>query len=231
MKLTQIFSLLSVIFLLSTTAACASRSDNAAAERATGSTPQATATQTSQSPQVAQTTQNSQQPRIKTETLSVEGEETEISLTLYDEVSEVFTTYVPENDFVAESSGSGEGTGARFYFSADGTKNGAVYVAMFFPAQATSLEQIKELVTQPNGLLQSNQWQVVSRTETVSYPWAKEKIIFNEQGTASQPIGGAVYIGESEGKAFYVITHYPLEYADGFGPRADLILKNLQVSR
>ena len=230
MKLTQIFSSLSVAFLLSTMAACASASENAVTKGATGSTTQTTATQTSHSTQVAQTPPNSQQSRTKTDVISVEGEETEISLKLYDAASEVFTTYFPENDFVAESGSSGEGTGARFYFSAGGAKNEAVYIAMFFPAQATSLEQIKKLVMQQGGLLQSNQWQVVNQTQEVPYSWAKEKITFYEQRTASEPIGGEVYIGESDGKAFYVITHYPAEYAEGFGPRADLILKNLQVS-
>ncbi len=228
MKLTQIFSLLSVAFLLSTMAACASASENAVT-KGRSSTTQTTTTETSQSTQVAQTPPNTQQSRTKTDVISVEGEETEISLKLYDAASEVFTTYFPENDFVAEAGGSGEGTGARFYFSAGGAKNEAVYVAMFFPAQATSLEQIKKLVTQQSGLLQGNQWQVVNQTEEVPYSWAKEKITFYEPRTASEPIGGEVYIGESDGKAFYVITHYPAEYAEGFGPRADLILKNLQV--
>lgn len=230
MKLTQIFSLVSVAFLLSTMAACVSASEKAVT-KGTSSTTQTMATETSPSTQVAQTPPNTQQSRTKTDVISVEGEETEISLKLYDAASEVFTTYVPENDFVAESVTSGEGTGARFYFSAGGTKNEAVYVAMFFPSQATSLEQIKKLVTQQAGLLQGNQWQVVNQTEEVPYSWAKEKITFYEQRTASEPIGGEVYMGESDGKAFYVITHYPAEYAEGFGPRADLILKNLQVSR
>ena len=229
MKLTQIFSLLSVAFLLSTMAACASASENAVT-KGRSSTTQTTTTETSQSTQVAQTPPNTQQSRTKTDVISVEGEETEISLKLYDAASEVFTTYFPENDFVAEAGGSGEGTGARFYFSAGGAKNEAVYVTMFFPAQATSLQQIKKLVTQQSGLLQGNQWQVVNQTEEVPYSWAKEKITFYEQRTASEPIGGEVYIGESDGKAFYVITHYPAEYAEGFSPRADLILKNLQVS-
>ena len=229
MKLTQIFSLLSVSFLLSTMAACVSASEKAVT-KGTSSTTQTTATETSQSTQVAQTPPNTQQSRTKTDVISVEGEETEISLKLYDAASEVFTTYFPENDFVAEAGGSGEGTGARFYFSAGGAKNEAVYVHMFFPAQATSLEQIKKLVTQQSGLLQGNQWQVVNQTEEVPYSWAKEKITFYEQRTASEPIGGEVYIGESDGKAFYVLTHYPAEYAEGFSPRADLILKNLQVS-
>ena len=230
MKLTKIFSLLSTAFLLSTIAACASASENAGTQSITGSTTQTTAPQTSQPTQVAQTPPNSQQPRTKTEVISVEGEETEISLKLYDEASEVFTTYFPENDFVAESGGSGEGTGARFYFSAGGTRNEVVYISMFFPAQATSLEQIRKLVMQPGGLLQSNRWQVVNRTEEVPYSWAKERIVFRE-GMTSQNIMGEIYIGESNGKAFHVITHYPAEYSEGFIPRSELILQNLQVNR
>ncbi|NEQ26537.1 MAG: hypothetical protein F6K28_47415, partial [Microcoleus sp. SIO2G3] len=79
-------------------------------------------------------------------------------------------------------------------------------------------------------LVASNRWQVVNPSEEVPYSWAKERIVFRE-GMTSENIMGDVYIGESNGKAFYVITHYPAEYAEGFGPRADLILKNLQVSR
>ncbi|NEQ25958.1 MAG: hypothetical protein F6K28_44285, partial [Microcoleus sp. SIO2G3] len=194
MKFTQIFSLLSVAFLLSTIAACASTSENSVPKGATGSTLQTTTTETSQSTQVAQTPPNAQQPPTKTETISVEGEETEISLNLYDEASEVFTTYVPKDDFVAESGSSGEGTGTRFYFNAGGTKNEAVYVHMFFPAQATSLEQIKKLVVQPGGLFASNRWQVVNPSEEVPYSWAKERIVFRE-GMTSENIMGDVYIG------------------------------------
>ncbi len=230
MKLPKILPLLAAIFVFSTIAACASRSDNAVNTGAdsNGSTPQASATENNQSTQTIETTQ-SQRHSTKTDTISVEGEKTEVTLKRYDQASHVFTTYFPENDFVAESSGSGEGTGTRFYFNAGGQQNKDVYVALFFPAQATSLEQIKQLVTQEPGLLESNQWKVVNQTEEVPYAWAKERIVFEEQRPSSQNIQGEVYIGESNGKAFYVITHYPAEYAEGFGPRADLLLKNLQL--
>jgi hypothetical protein len=39
---------------------------------------------------------------------------------------------------------------------------------------------------------------------------------------------GAIYIGEDKGKAFYILTHYPAEYSDGFEPRSAVILENLQ---
>lgn len=240
MKFPKVFSLLAAILVLSTVAACASRSDNAVNavnggdsiqdSSASRSTAQVPATETNQTEQAPQTTAASQRPNTKTETISVEGEATPVTLKLFEEASSVFTTYYPEEDFIAESGGSGEGTGTRFYFNAGGTKNENVYVRLFFPAQATTLEQINKLVTQERGLLQSNQWKVVERTDEVLYSWAKEKIIY-QQNTGSEPIGGEVYIGEANGKAFYVVTHYPMEYAEGFRPRADLILKNLEVTQ
>lgn len=153
------------------------------------------------------------------------GNRWKFPLTLYDEASEVFTTYFPQEEFVVESVGSGEGTGARFYFSAGGTKNEAVYVALFFPAQAMTQAQMQTLVNQ---VMQTNQWEVVNQSTDVPYAWAKERIVFEER-TGSEPISGEVYLGEANGKAFYAITHYPVEYAEGFGPRVDIILKNLQV--
>lgn len=232
MKLPKILPLLAAISVASTAAACVPQSDNAVNPGADsqGVTPQTSTTETNQPTPITGSTAQSLRPSTKTDTISVEGEKTKVTLKLYDQASQVFTTYFPEPDFVVESSGSGEGTGARFYFNAGGQQNQDVYVAMFFPAQATTLEQIKELVTQEQGLLQSNQWKVVNQDEDVAYSWAKERIVFEEQRPSSQNIQGEVYIGESGGKAFYVISHYPAEYAEGFGPRADLILKNLQVA-
>jgi len=42
---------------------------------------------------------------------------------------------------------------------------------------------------------------------------------------------GDVYLGEQNGKAFYVISQFPVEYGDGFPPRSDLILQHLEVGR
>ena len=60
----------------------------------------------------------------------------------------------------------------------------------------------------------------------VPYRWAKEKIVFSK----GKNIVGNVYIGQQNDKVFYVISQFPGEYGDGFSPRADLILQNLQVS-
>lgn len=249
MKLSQTISLLGAVFVLSTVAACTSDS-NTAINSETGSdrastpaqsdslgdssaspvTEQSTAeTQKNQPAPTAETKEESKRPSTKTDTISIEGEKSQVTLKLYDELSQVFTTYFPDNDFVAESASSGADTGSIFYYNVDGTKNKDVYVSVSFPTWANNAEQLERLLTAKGGLVQRNQWQMENRTKDVPYSWAREKIVYKEPGS-SQNIVAEVYIGEDNGKAFYVITRYPAEYGDGFGPRADFILKNLQAS-
>jgi ABC-type Fe3+-hydroxamate transport system substrate-binding protein len=240
MKLTKVLPLLIAISVLSTTVACTSRSDKAvnsgtANDRASAatqgeiSTPDSTAAIKNNQPvQTADTKQESTRPSTKTDTISVEGEKSEVTLKLYNELSQVFTTYFPKDDFVAESRRSGADTGSTFYYNVDGTKNKDVYVSISFPTWANNAEQLERLLTAKGELIQRNQWQMQSRTKDVPYSWAKKKIVYKQPGS-SQNIIAEVYIGEANAKVFYGITHYPAEYGDGFAPRADLILKNLQV--
>lgn len=242
MKLTKTLSLLGAVFILSTVAACTSGSNTAVDSGAssdsasTSTQSQGTvdnstaATQENQTPPTTDTTQESEKPSTKTDTISIEGEKTEVNLKLYDEASKVFTTYFPEEAFVPEAASSGEGTGTTFYYNVNGTKNKNVYVSVAFPSSAKDLEEVKKLVTDNGGVLEANQWKVVEQSKEVPYSWAKEKMIF-QKSEGSDNIIGEVYLGESEGKVFYVINHYPAEYGDGFAPRSNLILKNLQVSR
>lgn len=242
MKLTKTLSLLGAVFILSTVAACTSGSNTAVDSGASsdnvntptqteGATDKSTAAiKDKQTTPTTDTTKQSAKPRTKTDTISIEGEKSEVNLKLYDEVSPVFTTYFPEEAFVPESASSGEGTGTTFYYNVNGTKNQDVYVSVSFPTSPNNLEEVKKIVTGNGGLVQTNQWKVVEQTKEVPYSWAKEKMIF-QKSQGSDNIVGEVYLGESEGKVFYVVNHYPAEYGDGFVPRSNLILKNLQVSR
>ncbi|BAZ30073.1 hypothetical protein NIES4074_25290 [Cylindrospermum sp. NIES-4074] len=160
----------------------------------------------------------------KTATITVEGEKIPVTLKLY-EYSNLLTTYFPDKDFIAQGSGSGEGSSVRFIANFGGTKNEKAYIHFAFLNGLRTLPQVSRFVNGKNGLIASNGWRVVNRTRNVPYPWAKEKIIFSK----GKNITGAVYLGEQKGKAFYVITHFPGEYGDGFPPRADLIFRNLQV--
>ncbi|WP_243713861.1 hypothetical protein [Nostoc sp. 106C] len=168
----------------------------------------------------------SNRPTTKTATISVEGEKTSITLRLYDQYSNLFTTYFPDKEFLAQGSSSGEGTGVRFIANFGGSKNENAYVHIAFLNNLKTLQQLKSFVNAKNGLIASNRWRVVDRTQKVPYAWAREKIVFSK----GKNIVGNVYLGQENGKVFYVITNYPVEYGDGFAPRADLILQNLQVA-
>jgi hypothetical protein len=169
-------------------------------------------------------------PATKTATISVEGEKTPVTLRLYDQYSRLFTTYYPIQDFVPEEVSSTTGKGVRFIVNFGGTRNDNAYVNVVFPNGVNNLRQLRNLINGKSGLLASNGWQIVSRTRNVPYRYAQEKIVFNKKQD-NENITGNIYLGQQNGKAFYVVTHYPVEYSDGFTPRADLIMKNLEVSR
>lgn len=103
MKLTKVLSLLMAILTLSPAVACTSRSNNAINSRsgndsvpgvvASRSTPEATTSAKNHQPaKTAQTNIQPQKSSTKTDTISVEGQKTEITLKRYDQASEVFTT-------------------------------------------------------------------------------------------------------------------------------------------
>jgi hypothetical protein len=167
----------------------------------------------------------SRKPSTKTAVISVEGEKTTVSLKLYEEYKNLFTTYFPDKDFLTEGVSSGEGTGVRFIANFGGVKNNNAYVGISFLNSVKNLGQLRRFVNSKSGLIASNKWRVVSRIQNTSYSWAKEKIVFRQ----GRDLTGTLYLGQQNGKVFYVITLYPIEYGDGFAPRADLILRNLQV--
>ncbi|HEY9832864.1 MAG TPA: hypothetical protein V6D26_20085 [Stenomitos sp.] len=239
MKPFQTVSLLGSILILSTMAACASDSTNTVDSdvgsdrvsippQSEPSTAPSSATTNNQPEQAPETTQVSTRPSTKTDTISIEGEKSEVTLKLYDKQSQLFTTYFPQDDFVVESASSGADAGSIFYYNVDGNKNKDVSVSISFPTWANNAEQLERLLTAKGGLVQKNQWQMEDRTKEVPYSWAKEKILYKQPGSEENLLA-QLYIGEANGKVFYVITRYPAEYGDGFAPRADFILKNLDV--
>ncbi|NJR40185.1 MAG: hypothetical protein HC781_16870 [Leptolyngbyaceae cyanobacterium CSU_1_4] len=170
------------------------------------------------------------QPESRVIPLNIEGQPIEVELQLFNPIAVPFTTYVPAKDFQSDMSGLGNGQGIRFYYSPTGKKDENAYVQMFMPISSNSVEDIRQLILGDEGVMASKQWELVDRTDVISYPWAKEKLTYQQQtqGTPGEMAIGAIYIGEDKGKAFYVLTHYPAEYADGFEPRSAVILENLQ---
>lgn len=166
-------------------------------------------------------------PDTRVMPMTIEGQIVELELQLFNKSPLPFTTYVPKRDFQNEVDDSGQGTVAQFFFSPKGKKDKAAYVQIFLPDQQTTVQDMRELLIGENGLLSANRWQLVDRTDIVSYPWAREKLIY-QQKAGKRNFIGSIYIGEHEGRSFYALTHYPAEYMDGFEPRSTIMLENLQ---
>lgn len=166
------------------------------------------------------------QPDTKIITMNLEGQPTEVELKRFHQSNLPFTTYYPEQSFTPEMSTSENGTGVRFYFSPTGKKDENAYIYFFFPHRSNTIASMQDSILGEQGLLVRNGWELLDRTDIVSYLWAEEKLLYQQQG--AELMVGAIYIGQEDGQTFYTLTHYPVEYADGFEPRSNIVLENLQ---
>ncbi|MEP0909542.1 hypothetical protein NDI45_01270 [Leptolyngbya sp. GB1-A1] len=166
-------------------------------------------------------------PATRIMAIHVSGRMAEVELTLLNQPSLPFTTYFPAKDFKPQSIASQAGTGIRLVYSPQGKPRSNTYVDIVQPQQKATLDQLRDYVLDPQGLLAKNQWQLVDRTNIVSYPWVKEKLIYRQQ-TPNGTIEGAVYLGETEGQAFYLMTHYPEREISRFESLGTIALENLQ---
>ncbi len=104
---------------------------------------------------------------------------------------------------------------------------------VFFPRENLSVDQVRQFLVGNRGIFGVNGWQRVERGSGDSYAeyaystWLRDLILFKPR-TNPQNIAGTAYIGEVGGRTFYAIAQYPREYADGFTPNADVILKNIK---
>jgi hypothetical protein len=170
---------------------------------------------------------STEKPETKTELILVEGESTEMQLKRFDQSGFPIATYFPSEHFTEEMGASGEGQSVRFDWTYEGQKDENVYLHLFFPSGSPTAAEVSDLVRGDRGILAQNNWQAGDQAPDVGYSWVKEAIAYQDT-TSSDFAGGVIFIGEHEGKGFYAIAHYPAEYADGFEPRADVILSNLE---
>jgi hypothetical protein len=167
------------------------------------------------------------QPESRVIPLSIEGQPTEVELKLFHPADLPLTTYFPAKEFQSEVQNANGATQIRFSFSPTGQKDPKAYLQIVLPESGNSLEQVQEMLVGDRGIMATNGWELVDRTDVVSYPWAKEKLLYQYQASDGLTVG-SIYVGENKGKAFYILTHYPAEYGDGFEPRSAIILENLQ---
>ncbi len=168
-------------------------------------------------------------PATSTDTLEIEGMREPIELRLFeagDDFPLPFTAYIPQ-DMRAEVHGDGtlkivaefggvrnENAFIHFYTFPEGTPwQEALATAKGFKAAqgipvSRGLEPLQDDLPPPEGLA-----------------WAEEAYRYVYE-TGGQAFGGTLGVARREGRAFMIVTHRPVEYAEGFGPRAHIVMES-----
>lgn len=159
-------------------------------------------------------------PQIRTAVVQVEGTPDTIPLQRYESDPGAplpFTTYLP--------AGIREDTviGGREYavkFVSEQDPRAWVHVFVHPPEQTEggAREDIRA-VAESYGVPGVGEVEPSQR-----YPWTAAEYRFRSRGTVTPPLAGSVALGRHAGRFFHVIVQYPVEFGDGFLPRARLIL-------
>lgn len=168
-----------------------------------------------------------QRPEVSSTTIQVEGTSVDLSLKRFEDPQLPFVTYVPANDFVTDIVSGEKMPSVTFYSNLGGQVNEAAQVRIVLMERSKSAADLQDAILGKEGLLAQQKWQIADRTEVVIYPWATEQIRFRST-VANQSTVGQIFLGEHEGQPFYIVIRYPIEYAEGFEPRAMVILDELK---
>jgi|GEM_PF-1094953 len=166
-------------------------------------------------------------PATRTDTLVLEGMPQPVQVRLL-EKNLPFSTYVPDEEMKVERTELEEGTSVRFIANFGGRLNPDAYLSIFIPDTPLTVEQMEDYVASEHGVIRSNGWRLVRTTTTPQdCPWAESSYLLQGSRERRQ-IRGSACIGLHAGTPFYVMMAYPLEYAEGFVPRAEKILGELR---
>lgn len=168
-----------------------------------------------------------QRPEFSSEQIEIEGQPTELTLKLFTEPELPYSTYLPIDEFVTDIQETDQATVVTHYANFGGTLNENAYIRVVLPKRSTTVETLQEQVLGEEGLMASQNWQITDRTDVVVWPWAREYIHYLSSD-ADQNSAGEILIGEHEGQGFYILSHYPIEYTEGFEPRAMVLINELQ---
>lgn len=156
---------------------------------------------------------------IKEATIVLEGMPQKFTLHLVEGDPLPFYTYIP-SDMTETLVRTGEGAGFLFNTNFAGNRRDDVYLTIIFYPQRTKLAEgihsAERLLSQPG-------WQKTSLPPEQSYPWAAKQWSFRHTASGIGYIG-SLAVGQHNNLVFYIMTHYPPEFGDGFLPRSRKIL-------
>lgn len=138
-----------------------------------------------------------------------------------------FITYVPED--MAASSEASDST-AHFTAEFGGVRNEDAFVHLYVFPQGTRAQKAIALAQgyrAGRGIPVSRGIEPIAEDLTPPHlEWALEAYRFRYQGEDGQWFGGTLGVSRHDDRYFMILRHYPAEYGDGFGPRANLITEN-----
>jgi hypothetical protein len=167
-------------------------------------------------------------PAERTDTLRLEGMPEPIALRLFrspDGFPLPFTAYVPTDmEAEAESDGTVRVT-ARF----GGTPSPDAFVHLMVHPEGTdrqvALGTARAYKTGRGVPVSQGLEPIAERPRPPGLEWALEAYRFRYQ-SGGRWFVGTLGVGQRAGRFFQLVRHYPAEYAEGFAPRADLLVES-----
>lgn len=133
-----------------------------------------------------------------------------------------FTTYVP-TDMTAAPVAADEVDAIRFVAQFGGVRNEQVFLAIAVLPEGVDQDAAQDLAGTAAGRYGVA---IVDRAPDAPgrYPWWLEEWNFARELPGGRKAIGTAALGVHQGRYFFVVTHFPEEYAEGIGPRAARIL-------
>lgn len=166
------------------------------------------------------------------DTILIEGQPEEIRLERFETPVGFplpFTAWVP-SDMSVQVIPADSGAAVRFTAEFGGIRRPDAFLNLFVhPAsvQETEAVSLARAFAVSRGV-------PVSRGEAPepepapSYAWSLAEYRFDGTAPGAAPVVGRVAVGRHGGRYFHIVQQFPPEYADGFGPRAHLLLERLR---
>lgn len=168
---------------------------------------------------------SSPEPDAGTDTMFVEGTAQPVTLRPYDAPGVPFTTALPDGDFRPIILDGAGGQEVRFVAAFGQAEQPDAYAAFLFP----DVENVAALNRAVQDTLAARGWQRTEHDDparTTPCPWAEGYHTYRDEGAVLST--GYACLGEHGGQPFALITHVPVPYSEGFGPRLALLLEHFR---
>ena len=160
------------------------------------------------------------------DTIFIEGEPVPVALERFDHPELPFTTAFPEGDFRKTVERTGDAVSVRFSANFGGTPSPHVYATFLFP-EAPDFAALREAV---EDTLAARGWRLTDQDRpeaALACPWAEAGYTY-EDPTADELTTGYACLARHAGRPFALLTHLPVVYTEGLGPRLDLLLERFR---